>query len=70
MKNGIVVYKLKLPEVMSKLHPWVRVSFLHLVKGLNAPEENDGWQDLLLGLLMLWIIILKDWKERSAFLPG
>ena len=26
MKNGTVAYKLNLPEIMSKLHPW-----LHLV---------------------------------------
>ena len=30
----------------------------------------NGWQDLLLGLLMHWMIILMDGKERSAFLPG
>ena len=32
MKNGTVAYKLKLPEIMSKLHLWLHVSLLYLVK--------------------------------------
>ena len=32
-------------------------------------RRSNGWQDLLLRLLLHWIILM-DWKERSAFLPS
>ena len=40
MKNGTVAYKLKLPETMSKLHPWFHVSLLR-------PYNDGGRVDLV-----------------------
>ena len=39
MKNGTVAYKLKLPDTMSKLHPWIHVSLLK--------SYHDGRVDLV-----------------------